>query len=320
MNILVVRNDKLGDFITALPTLYALKNYSPQNRVIALVAPLNRAIVEYCDFIDDVIVDENDSALMLSKKIKSKNIDASITLFSNTKVALAQFLVQIPIRIAPATKLAQFFYNRRIIQRRSQVKMAEFEYNLELSKALFADISLDFPRPIFNFDDKNYREFCADYEIEKPIIAFHIGFGGSSDANWSLDEYVKLIDIARSYDNYQIVMTFGPDEEELMGRAREAVGEEGVVYYMSTNGLVHFASLLAHMRLFISTSTGTYHLASASGCETMTSFADTLFASAARWKSIGDTKKQHHYMIPLDSDGRARVFDKFKTDLINLLG
>lgn len=318
MNILVVRNDKLGDFITALPTLYVLKNYSPQNRVIALVAPLNRELAEYCDFIDDVIVDENDSALSLSKKIKSKNIDASITLFSNTKVALAQFLAQIPIRIAPATKLAQFFYNRRIVQRRSHVKMAEFEYNLELAKALFANISLDFPKPLLQFDDKNYSDFVKKYNIAKPIIAFHIGFGGSSDANWSLDEYIELIKIVKNNRNYQIVMTFGPDEGELMRKAKEKLGDDEIIYYISRDGLVHFASILAYMRLFISTSTGTYHLASASGCETMTFFADTLFASAARWKSIGDTKKQHHYMIPLDSDSRAKMFEKVKQTLHNL--
>ena len=138
MNILVVRNDKLGDFITALPTLYVLKHYNANNRIIALVAPLNRKLAQSCDFIDEVIVDEGKDILELAFEIKKANIDASITLFSNTRVALAQWIARIPIRIAPATKIAQIFYNRRIKQRRSRVEMAEFEYNLLSPKKLLA--------------------------------------------------------------------------------------------------------------------------------------------------------------------------------------
>ncbi|MCL4431598.1 MAG: hypothetical protein M1300_04675, partial [Epsilonproteobacteria bacterium] len=92
MNILVVRNDKLGDFITALPTFYVLKHHNPSNRIIALVAPLNSKLAQSCDFIDEVIVDEGKDILELAYEIKKANIDASITLFSNTRVALAQWI------------------------------------------------------------------------------------------------------------------------------------------------------------------------------------------------------------------------------------
>ena len=89
MNILVVRTDKLGDFITALPTLYVLKEHNKDNRVIVCIAPLNKELAEACDFIDEVIVDEGDSLFALVKKLKHAQVDASITLFSNTRVAIA---------------------------------------------------------------------------------------------------------------------------------------------------------------------------------------------------------------------------------------
>ena len=54
MNILVVRNDKLGDFITALPTMYVLKQYNPTNRIIACVSPLNKTLAQSMPFIDEV--------------------------------------------------------------------------------------------------------------------------------------------------------------------------------------------------------------------------------------------------------------------------
>jgi len=319
MNILVVRNDKLGDFITALPTFYVLKHYNPENRIIALVAPLNRKLAESCDFIDEVIVDESPDILELAFKIKQARIDASITLFSNTRVALAQFIARIPLRIAPATKIAQIFYNRRIRQRRSEVKMAEFEYNLELTKALFTDIALDFPKPLLQLEGsaEAYRVFCSEYGVDKPVIAFHPGFGGSSDANWTLAEYTLLVRLAEADERFDVVMTFGPDEEKLYDEAKELLGKSRVILYRSRGSVVDFAKLLSSFKLFISTSTGTYHLASAVGCETFTFFADTLFASAARWKSIGE--KQRHFMIPLDSAGRAAMFEKVKQELKNRL-
>lgn len=318
MNILVVRNDKLGDFITALPTFYVLKHYNPANRIIALVAPLNRKLAESCDFIDEVIVDDGGDILELMFKIKQSRIDASVTLFSNTRVALAQWLARIPLRIAPATKIAQVFYNRRITQRRSEVKMAEFEYNLALAKALFPDIDLDFPKPLLHFDEaaESYRTFCTAYGITKPVVAFHPGFGGSSDANWTLNEYIELVRIAETDESIDVVMTFGPDEEGLYEQAKELLGDSRVILYRSEGSVVDFAMLLSSFKLFISTSTGTYHLASAVGCETVTFFADTLFASAARWKSIGE--KQHHYMIPLDKKGRMEMFETIKNHLRQL--
>ncbi len=316
MNILVVRNDKLGDFITALPTLYVLKHHNPANRIVAIVAPLNRALAESCDFIDEVIVDGGEDILELAFKIREANIDASVTLFSNTRVAIAQFIARIPIRIAPATKIAQVFYNRRIAQRRSRVEMAEFEYNLQLARALFSDIDLAFPKPLLRFGDEAYRAFCTEYGIAKSVVAFHPGFGGSSAANWTLGEYIELVRIAAAFEECDIVMTFGPDEEKLYGEAKEMLGEGSrVVLYRSRGSVVDFAHVLSSFKLFISTSTGTYHLASASGCETFTFFADTLFASSKRWKGIGEESKQHHYMIPHDPAGRGAMFEKVKREL-----
>lgn len=319
MNILVVRNDKLGDFITALPTLYVLKHHNPANRIIALVAPLNRMLAQSCAFIDEVIVDEGKDILELAFEIKKANIDASVTLFSNTRVALAQWIARIPIRVAPATKIAQIFYNRRIKQRRSRVEMAEYEYNLQLAKVLFSDLSLDFPKPLLCFNDDRFQKFCIEYKITKPVVAFHPGFGGSSDANWTLEEYIALVRMAAQYQEVDVVMTFGPDEEKLYDEAKSLLGDSRVILYRSKGSIVDFAALLSRFKLFVSTSTGTYHLASASGCETFTFFGDSKFASAARWKSIGEQSRQHHFMIPLEPEGRVQMFERVKRELKSFL-
>lgn len=320
MNILVVRNDKLGDFITALPTIYVLKQHNLNDRIVACVAPLNKALAESMPFIDEVIVDDTSSSVILAKKLRKANIDASITLFSNTKVAIAQFLAGIKIRIAPATKIAQIFYNRRVKQRRSQIKMAEFEYNLELTKALFGDIDLSFPSPLVKIDElqkqKAYDVFCDKHKIDKnkKIIAFHPGFGGSSDANWTIDEYIELAKLLLDKKEYQIIFTFGPGEDDLYESVKNA-SLKNVVLYKSEGSIMDFATLISNFKLFISTSTGTYHLAAMVGTPTMTFFADTLFASSKRWKSVSDESIQMNRMIPLESEQKEDFFEKIKKEL-----
>ena len=318
MNILVVRTDKLGDFITALPTFYVLKHHNPHNKIIACVAPLNLSLAQSCDFIDEVVVDDGASSVFsFATELKKYNIDISLTLFSNTRVAIAQFLARIPKRIAPATKIAQIFYTHRIKQRLSEGKMAEFEYNLALARDVFADIDFSYPQPLLTFGDakKIYEVFCANNDITKKVVAFHVGFGGSSDANLTLYEYELLIREVVARGKYQVVLTFGPDEKELYEEMMDRLGSLDIVYYLSLDGLLYFAKLISNFTLFVSTSTGTYHLASLVGTPTMTFFADTLFASAARWKGVGDEALQQHFMLPRDETKRAEMFGKIKKAL-----
>lgn len=321
MNILVVRNDKLGDFITALPAIYLLKQQNLENKVIVCIAPLNVALAKSCDFIDDIIVDKAEESLFwLASKIKEHKIDASVTLFSNTRVAFAQYLAHIPKTIAPSTKIAQIFYTDRVKQRRSEVKMAEFEYNIALAKELFPLMNTTYPQPLLTFDDakKVYDVFCINNDIEKDIVVFHVGFGGSSDANLTLDEYENLIRNLLLQKRYQVMMSFGPDEKELYEAMQDRFVGEDIVFYLSLDGLVYFAKLISQCRLFVSTSTGTYHLASLVGTPTLTFFADSLFASAKRWKAVGDEKLQKHYMLPEASEKRESMLKEIRLSLLHL--
>ncbi|HIP07392.1 MAG TPA: lipopolysaccharide heptosyltransferase family protein [Mariprofundaceae bacterium] len=319
MNILIVRNDKIGDFITALPACYILKKDMPDCHITVLISPINQSIAEACNFIDDVIVDDKQqSAFQLAKLLKTYNFDLSFTLFSNTRVAIAQWLARIPTRYAPATKIAQIFFNKRIKQRRSQVKMPEFSYNVQLIQAAFPNIDTHYPKPLLKFAEHEtqqvYHNFCTALNINKPVVAFHPGFGGSSDANWNINEYIILAMSIQHLD-VNIVFTFGAGDEYFYETFMANKGDLNAQAYFSKGSVLDFAKLQASFRLFVSTSTGTFHLASAVGTATMTFFADSLFASDKRWQGIGDKTLQHNYMIPQDIQTRQALFETIQKDL-----
>lgn len=322
MKILVVRTDKLGDFITALPALFVLKKHNPNNHITVCVAPLNHELAQNCSFIDEVIVDDGTTAVLeFAEFLKAKKFDASITLFSNTRVALYQAIAQIPLRIAPATKIAQIFYNRRVKQRRSEGKMAEFEYNLYLCKALFKDIDLTYDFPLIEFSEEElteiYDSFYSPLQVTKPVIAFHPGSGGSTEANLTFERYLELVKIVIESKKYQALLTFGPDDQELFEKAQKECEGLDVILYNSKDGIVNFLKLLSTFELFVSTSTGTYHLAALAGIKTMTFFGNSTFASVARWKAISPEEMQMPFM--LNPEKRDEQFQEIKKELINFI-
>src|SRR5262249_20101651 len=137
LKVLVIRNDKLGDFMLAWPALALLRKNLPKAHIAVLVPSYTAPLAEACSYIDEVIVDPKqggalESGLALARLIKPRKFDAVVTLFSRFDTGLAVWLAGIPQRYAPATKLAQVFYNRRIVQRRSASEKPEYEYNLEL--------------------------------------------------------------------------------------------------------------------------------------------------------------------------------------------
>ncbi|MDX3960299.1 glycosyltransferase family 9 protein [Aliarcobacter skirrowii] len=284
MNLLITRHDKIGDFLVSLPLFKAIKEQYPDTKLTALVSRINFEFAKEISFIDDVILyDKNDLNKTL-QDIKSKKFDVSISCFIDTSLATLLFKSRIKKRVAPATKIAQIFFNIKVMQRRSKVEKTEWQYNLDLAKAIFPDIKLDFKRPLLNLDVKK----------EKRVI-FHAGFGGSSDGNLSLDDYLNL---ARSIKDseYEIVFSFGPDDEKSKEYIESKLDFKATIYN-SKGTLLDFTKYIASSTLFVSTSTGPMHLAGASNSQTLSFFGDSLFASSKRWATVSDEKYQNNFML-----------------------
>jgi len=143
MNVLVIRNDKLGDFMLAWPAFAMLKASEPSLKLTALVPAYTADIAHACPYLDNVIIDapKDDKAAFqrVVNEIKAQQFDAMISFFSNTHNAKLAWKCRIPYRLAPATKWVQFFYNHRLTQRRSQSAKPEFEYNLDLARAFLRE-------------------------------------------------------------------------------------------------------------------------------------------------------------------------------------
>ena len=130
--LLAVRNDKLGDLILTLPALRIIKSSIPGIQIDCLVDDKFSDIHLTTEFIDNVICPQDD----LVSKIAAKNYDYSISFFSTFNTGYKLWKSNIKKRYAPATKLAQIFYNKKIKQNRSTSIKSEYEYNNDLARYL----------------------------------------------------------------------------------------------------------------------------------------------------------------------------------------
>jgi len=295
MRILVIRNDKLGDFMLAWPAMSLLKRQYSESVITALVPSYTRPIAQLCPWIDDIIIDERNGVSSLTRAIKQHRFDASISLFSELRTAAALWLARIPVRIGPATKIAQVFLNRRLRQKRSLSLKPESEYNVDLSRyyiQLHGDVPVEPAQPPYLVLDtrKTIRnQYITENNIprNKKLVLVHPGSGGSA-VNLSLEQYAQLADQVAGATDVHFVITAGPDEIDNSNALSDLLQAHSHSVYHSLKGLAHFAHFINIGDLFISGSTGPLHIAGALNIPTAAFYPARRSATALRWRTLND--------------------------------
>jgi ADP-heptose:LPS heptosyltransferase len=324
MNILIIRNDKLGDFVLSLPCYTMLKATYPDAKVTVLVPEYTADIAYACPYIDEVIIDPGSSnlhgILSLSKKLRDFQFDAVITLFSTTRIGITVLLAGIKYRLAPATKIAQVFYDHRLKQHRSRSEKPEYAYNLELIKKYLLDVGIrnipDPQSPFLSFDNilvnQLRQQFCQIFSIDenKKLIFIHAGSGGSAN-NLSLEQYAKLAGMINPDNKHVLVLTAGPGEENKVTDLSQLMHNIPHIVYHSRQGLTNFAQHIAFADLFISGSTGPLHIAGALNVPTAAFYTRRRSATPLRWQTLNTPDRR----LAITPPETAEEMDMSKIDI-----
>ena len=308
--ILVVRNDKLGDFMLTCPTFALLREALPDARIDALVQDYTAPMAEQFAGIDTVIRDPGPgwgSTLALARRLRRERYDAVIVLFSTTRIGLALWLAGIPVRLAPATKLAQIFYNRRVRQRRSRSEKPEYEYNRDLAVALLQEWGIvepgPFTPPCLRFPpeerEATRKDFLARYRLpdDSRLLFVHPGHGGSAN-NLRVDQFAELIRQLDPVPPWRIVITAGPGEESQARALADGIADRQPIVHVSREGLATFARHLDLADLFISGSTGPLHIAGALDRPTAAFYTRRRSATSLRWQTLNAPERRLAFSPP----------------------
>ncbi len=315
-NILVIRNDKIGDFMLAWPSFALLKKQYPDAEITALVPEYTADLARLCEWIDHVLVDERKDSFIsdvihLKNNLKNNRFDTSISLFSGARTSLALWLAKVEQRIGPATKIAQVFLNRKLKQKRSESLKPEYEYNLDLIK-YYIYLNHEKPRtspqpPYLRFDPdeinslQNKIKKHFDIPGDSRIIIIHPGTGGSA-INLSTDQYAELAKQLATLANVFFIITAGPGELSQTTELSEKLQETNHGMHESKTGIVNFCKYINAADTFISGSTGPLHIAGALNINTVAFYPAKRSASPTRWQTTNSENKRLYFSPESSAD------------------
>lgn len=315
MKILIIRNDKLGDFILSIPVFAILKKNIPNIEVHALVPTYTEAIAKSCESIDKIVIDPGkDSGLpeniKLLKAIKKQNYDAVITLFTTSRIGFITKLAGIPYRLAPATKIAQFFYNHKLVQRRSRSLKPEYIYNLDLANDFLKHQGInniqqaDSPYLSYPKDDVILlrQKLIQHFKIPEKhkLIFLHAGSGGSAN-NLSPQQFATLAENLTSDSGHTIVITAGPGELATATIVAKQLTNTPHIIFESKKGLVDFSKHIQFADVFIAGSTGPLHIAGALDTPTAGFYTHRRSATSLRWQTLNSPENILAFSPPAEA-------------------
>jgi ADP-heptose:LPS heptosyltransferase len=295
--LLVVRNDRLGDLMLILPALRIIKSSMPDIEIDCLANENYKDLsLLSCD-IENIISDVN-----LNNKISNQNYDYSISFFSTFNIAYKLWRSNIKKRYAPATKLAQFFYNRTIEQRRSKSLKPEYEYNNDLACYFLKDN--DFK---INKIDTPLIRLSAHNKIKdrsKKKIFIHPFTGGSSKT-LSDNDFLKLcLELDKLCSCRFILHCDKYDYEKCLNMKNKCTNLD-IDIIKPTNQLTQMFSNINECDIFISGSTGPLHVAGSLNKKTVGFYPSKKSSTSLRWKTINkesyklsfeDSEIDNHYI------------------------
>ncbi|MDN6180445.1 MAG: glycosyltransferase family 9 protein [Halomonas subglaciescola] len=329
--ILVVRNDKLGDFMLAWPALATLKQADSSLHISVLVPHYTAAMAAACPWVDEVMIDPGDKAERreqndLLARMKASRFDAVLTLFSTPRIGSLCWRAGIVLRIAPATKWAQVFYNVRIRQRRSRSEKPEYQYNVELAQVLLkylgksdapsaqppfwpldaATVNQTRTRLLATIQNAGPRAHDAtSTNTARQLIVIHPGSGGSA-VNLTLDQYATLAhQIQQQIDTQPDtragwLISAGPGEEAQAAELCQTLQADGLTAALlpASANVVEFGHSLASADLLIAGSTGPLHMAGCLNIATAGFYPAKRSATALRWQTCNAAGKRLAFSPP----------------------
>lgn len=312
--LLVIRNDKIGDFMVAWPAFAMLKKSLPNTKIVALVPSYTAPLAELCPYIDEIIIDSrdrNDKAenQRVLQAVRSAGFFAMISFVSDWYNAKLAWQSGISYRLAPATKLFQFLYNHRLTQRRSRSEQAEFQYNMDLARQFLRDHNVPIIEPNTPYltiptNERQAQKQKLSEQLginpHKKWLFVHSSTGGSA-TNLSLEQYAQLINGIQTEFECEVVLTAGANESERANTLSTMLNQPAAIYDKN-EGLQDFTRSLACADLFIAGSTGPLHICGALNVATIGFYPSRLSAIPRRWQPINDADKHLAFAAP---EGKA---------------
>ena len=301
--ILLVRHDKIGDFVLTWPAFYLMRTAFPEARIDVLVARGMESFANLCPYIDDVISDGDDAAV--TAMIVERRYDAAIALHSQWRICKIFRDARVPYTLGPKLNWYQYFYKERTSAKYRKGEPC-WRGNCMIVEYFIRRHGLDIPAvPPRLWDNAAEIDYWGTFygrHGDEKLIFVHAGTGGSS-GSLPLEGFVDLLKTIRESTSIQmkILLTYSGKEESLASKLRHRLETEGVAAELARplDDLADFARSLVAADLFIAGSTGPIHLAGLHDVPTVGFYAGRRSRPDIRWQTLTRPGKRLSFTPPI---------------------
>ncbi len=282
--ILLIRLDRIGDFVLTAPAIKALKEGFLNAHITIAVQEELYDLAKEQPFIDEVIVLRN-SFFGIFPSFRNGRFDLAVDFHMDYPLATALVCFLSGARYRAGYDIAGrgIFFNIKLTPNGNKKHI--IEDNLDLARAVGIDVGKDLPKLQVSPEKLKFmRNFLNQKGIEEDNILVSIHTGGYYETQrWLTERFIEVADgIARRYPAKVIIIS-GQDEENLISKISGSITRE--VLIIDRLSLLELAALIKHSNLLICNNSGPLHIACALGVPTVSTMGPTL---PWRWWPVGE--------------------------------
>jgi lipopolysaccharide heptosyltransferase II len=319
--ILVVRNDRFGEFLLNIPALRALKETFINARIIAVVNPYVKELAETVPFIDEVITRARVKPTLREKfglicLLRDISIDAAIMLNPSREFNVFTYLAGIPLRVGYDRKWG-FLLTHKMKDRKYLGDKHEIEYNLELVGLLGAKTQDKTLALKINETAADSLLKNLNMQSQDRLVALH-PWTSDSIKQWPQENFSNLAKKLVKELGVKIIILGGQEEIERSGQLYNNL-DSNIINLTGKTSLRELTVILKKSCLLISGDSGPLHLASAVNTPVVAIFRNDIPGKGPkRWGpcSGGSVVIEKNKLSDITV---AEVFDKVK-EVLNRVG
>lgn len=289
-HILVIRLDEIGDVVLTTPFLRELRNNYPTSRITLLVKPVIYNLVEFCPYVDDVLVFSKPTgrgfdfkiilaALQFARQhLWRARYDIAIVPRWDTDTGYGAGWIAFFSRAVRRIGYSEHVYvGKEVSDRgfdrlytdvivRREIKH-EVERNLDILRYLGGKIESAHLEVWTGPKDKKYASQWFDTylpERNKPIVIALFLSAGSKQKEWGVGNYAAVLKRLRGrYPLHVVLLGDRKNTEQYGTRFLQEYGEGGVSNLIGKTSLRETIEILKGCDLYFGGDTGPMHLAAA---------------------------------------------------------
>jgi lipopolysaccharide heptosyltransferase II len=286
--------------ILSTPVFKLLDDLYPDSQIVCLASSLSSQLIEGNPHVDETLVYDppwfdwckdrkifRDYLAILSL-IRHSKFDMAIDLRGNIfNYFFLMFLAGIRQRVSFDAALGSFLLTLAVPYEKGK---HESDYFIDIIRALGGKLVPD-PQPFLSISTQE-EEFAENFFHSKNIgpedkvIALHPGAGPNRIyKRWPEERFCQLGKILVKRFNIKILVTGSKVEINLASRIKNSIGGNAILAAGEVCNLKHLAAVLKRCSLCIGTSTGTIHVAAATGIPVAVLCGPE---NSDRWRPLGN--------------------------------